>query len=142
MLVDEQGEVFGLTRELGIKAAEVKRFLGAEINHLPSVEQAKESPQKAVEQPIREKATEASQGNNQPTPARQDEPKPPYQQTVNVTFDTKGFEAARAAQQLTKQQQQEQAERDKQERVAQRLKEWEEQQQSRKQRGRDRGLEY
>lgn len=56
VLVDQNGEVFGLTRELGIKVAEARRLLGDEMSRLPSVEQARNAPQMAVEQPSREKA--------------------------------------------------------------------------------------
>lgn len=41
VLVDKKGTVYGLTRELGIKLDEAKRFLGDEVKQLPTVEHVK-----------------------------------------------------------------------------------------------------
>ncbi|OJV19313.1 MAG: hypothetical protein BGO21_08635 [Dyadobacter sp. 50-39] len=134
VLIDTQGEVFGFGRELGLKAAEVRKLLGQQIEYLPTIDQVRSGSYKITEEPTTAKAAATRQDDTGTATA--------YRQEVAVTFNTEAFKAAQVAHRLSEQQREEQAEREKQQRIAQRLKEWDEQEQIRqRERNRNRGLD-
>lgn len=60
VLIDDKGEIFGLGRELGLKAGEVRKYIGAELDRLPTVEQVKNrlAVQKEIEPGILDKMSD------------------------------------------------------------------------------------
>lgn len=129
VLVNEQGEVFSLSRELGIKAGDVKAYLGQQIEILPTIEQAQKSHREKVADIAKKK--EIANDNRHA----------PYQQTVKVNFNTRDFETAIETRRQQLQEQHDKAEQEKQQRIAEQLRKWNEQKQKEQGKKRDKGLD-
>lgn len=94
VLMDEKGEVFGITRELGIKAKEVRQLFGKEIDNLPTIAELKKELQIKAEieqaepvQPVNGRDVVESQDLALAMINRSKQVPPEEQKTFSFTFN-------------------------------------------------------